>query len=337
MSPAPAPSSPAAIAAATAAPKLFAPGIYFGLDETTYHKDPSLGSSNIRDLWYSPTDYWWGSVHNPDREEDEDESTAAQERGKAMHKLVLEGEAAFDQIYVRGPSHGPGMSPSEKGAATKAGKAKAAALGKTMLAGVDYDRTVIAGAMIARNPHLAPAFKDGLPEVSLFWREDVDGMEVPCKARIDWLKPRGLGDLKSITSWRRIEFKRACREAITNSRYDMQAAHYMRGRAHVAKFVADSAVHGNHDKALLKKVAAEKGWAFQFIFFQASRSPITHSVIITPHEANPLYQQAERDVSAALASYRENVQRFGLSTPWLTAEPPTELAIEEMPAWYGRK
>lgn len=328
---------PREVAVGRNAGKPRAPGIYFGLPEDEYHRDPSLGSSNVRDLWYSPTDYWWGSHHNPNREDDDDEGSDAKTRGKAMHRLVLEGEAAFDAEYARGPDHDRSMTPSEKGQATKKAKADAAAGGRTMIAAVDFDRIVIASAMISKNPHLATAFTGGLPEVSIFWVEEVEGMWVPCKARIDWLKPRGLGDLKSITTWRKIEFKRACRDAITNYRYDMQAAHYMRARRALPLLYENGCVSGDHDEDLLEQVARTSRFAFQFIFFQASRSPITHSVTITPAEANPIYMQAERDLDSSLLTYREHVERFGLDEPWLLLEKPQELAIEEMPPWYARK
>jgi len=44
-----------------------------------------------------------------------------------------------------------------------------------------------AAASITLNPHLARAFQGGIPEVSVFW---VDDYGIPCKCRLDWLKPR---------------------------------------------------------------------------------------------------------------------------------------------------
>jgi len=317
--------------------KTMAPGVYFNLDEDAYHRDPSLGSGDVRDLWYSPTDYWWSSPHNPNREADADESTDAQMRGKAMHRLVLEGEAAFDAEFVRGPTHDKSMTPSEKAQSTKKAKADAAARGKTLIAAADYDRVVIASAMMTRNPNLANAFVGGLPEVSVFWIEEVEGMWVPCKARIDFLNTRGLGDLKSITTFRKVEFKRFCRERFGSDRHDMQAAHYMRGRRAITELYENECVFGDHDEDLLEQIARTTKFAFQFIYFQASRSPITHSLIVTPHEANPIYIQAERDIESSLLTYREHVEKFGLDTPWLLLEKPQEVAIEELPPWYAKK
>jgi hypothetical protein len=49
-------------------------GIYLNLPEDDYHADPALSASGIKKLLQSPADYWFTSVHNPDRE---DKDTAA--------------------------------------------------------------------------------------------------------------------------------------------------------------------------------------------------------------------------------------------------------------------
>lgn len=314
---------------AKAQPKGLEPGIYFNLNEDTYHADPALGSSDVRNLLLSPPDFWWGSSLNPDREQGDDD-TAARLRGKAIHKLVLEpGTADFDKLFRRSP-HTADMTPSEKAQATKALKAKLPP-GVNILSGKDYDRCIIAGAMITKNPKLATAFTGGAAEVSIFWERD----GVRCKARIDYLKPRGLGDLKSITNWKKIEFKRACHEAISNYRYDMQAAHYMDGRKDFGRFVAEGMVTGDHDPALLKAVAASKTYAFQFVFFQADKAPVTFSKILSP--ANPILEVANRDIGVALDRYKTFIDRFGHDSIWLDLEEPSELALEELPAWYARR
>jgi len=312
------------------------PGIYFGLDEDLYHADASCGSTDMRNLWLGAPDYWWSSKFNPNRDEDGDDNTPARIRGSAMHRLVLEGETAFDREYARGPDHDSSMTPAEKGALTKAANKKTAETGRTCLPAKAYDRVIVASAMITRNPHLKTALTGGMSEVSIFWREKspVQG-EVPCKARIDFLKPRGLGDLKSITNIRKIEFKRACRDAIANHRYDMQAAHYMRGRSHVVEFIADGCVHGDHDPNFLRKVAVERTFGFQFIFFQAAGAPSTFSTILSP--ANPVIELASLDLDRALLSYVEYMKEFGSNQVWLDLSRPEELAIEELPAYFGRK
>lgn len=320
-------------ATAAALPPQIPPGVYFGLDETKYHADSALGSGDVKNLLLSAPDFWWDSPMNPHREPDDDDKkgTPAQTRGKAMHKLVLEGEAAFDRLYLRGPDQDPDATPAEKGAATKAANARAAALKLTALPAADYDRTMIAGAMIMKNPKLQTVFQNGASEVSLFWIRD----GIRCKARIDYLKPGGVGDLKSITNVKKIEFRRAVREQIANYRYDMQAAHYMHGRAALPKLVADGLVFGDHDAGLLKKVCAAKTYAFQFVFFQAAKAPVTWSTILSPD--NPIVEVADRDVLTALDNYQTFMKQFGPENIWLLLDEPGELEIEAMPAWWARR
>jgi hypothetical protein len=222
------------------------------------------------------------------------------------------------------------MTPAEKGAMTKAANAKAASLGLTALTAKDYDRVAIAAAMITKNPFLKTAFQNGIPEVSLFWVRN----GVRCKARFDYLKPGGIGDLKSITNMKKIEFRRACREAIANWRYDIQTAHYLSGRAELPKLVADGAVFGDHDAALLKKIAAAKAFAFQFVFFQADKAPVTWSTILSP--ANPMIEVAFSDVMLAIEAYQAFMKEFGPNNIWLLLDEPRELELEAMPAWYAR-
>ena len=187
-------------------------GIHIGLSSDLYHQDDALGSSSLKALNLGAFEYWWNSPLNPAAPEDD--QTNAQAVGEAIHKIVLEGRQAFDALYTRRPNDEPGADRAAKSNTTRAANAAAAKLGKESLHGEDYDRTVIAGAMIAKNPDLATAFSGGLAEVSVFWTEYVTmknadtlvDHEVPvrCKMRGDYLKattfqstPRlGIGDLK---------------------------------------------------------------------------------------------------------------------------------------------
>ena len=207
---------------AVAAAKLHTPGIYFGMHDQEYFDDPALGSGDMRALVKEGAPgYWWQSPYNPNKADDDDKPSLV--LGHAIHKLVLEGELAFDQLYVRSP-HSDEMTPAEKSAATKDLKARLKDAGRddvTVMPGDRYDRAVIASAMITRNPGLRTAFQNGAPEVSIFWTR---GDGIRRKARIDYLKPRGVGDLKSASNFKKVEFPRACREAIANLRYEIHAA-----------------------------------------------------------------------------------------------------------------
>src|SRR4051794_2100048 len=72
-------------------------GVYLGMPEADYHADPSLSNSGIQNLRVSPLTYWINSPLNP---EFEPEETDATNTGKAFHKRILEGKAAFDATYA---------------------------------------------------------------------------------------------------------------------------------------------------------------------------------------------------------------------------------------------
>jgi hypothetical protein len=76
-----------------------------------------------------------------------------------------------------------------------------------------------AASAITSNPHLARAFTGGVAEVSVFWEED----GVPLKARLDYLKPRCIIDLKGFANQRERPVDVAIRLAIAEYRYDIQA------------------------------------------------------------------------------------------------------------------
>jgi hypothetical protein len=304
------------------------PGIYFQLCETTYHTDPALGSTDIRRLLRSPPDYYWNSWMNPNRPAI-DPDTPARARGKAMHKIVLEGEEAFSRLYVRRPDDVEGASSTDKGAITRAAKKNLAA-GQTLLGCADYDRVRIAGAMISKHPDLGDAFSNGQSEVSVFWERG----GVMRKCRFDYLKPRGIGDLKSITNTKGIEFKAACRNAIANYRYDIQAAHYLEGRTFLPQLVTDGLIYGDHDAEWIRTVAAAPEFAFVFVFFQADDAPITWSCVLSPK--NPIIPYARQKIDEAVESYVDFKNRFGTDM-WLMTEPMAELSMDEMPGFYGRQ
>jgi hypothetical protein len=303
-------------------------GVYFGLDEHVYRADPALGSTDVRKLARNPSTYWWESWMNPNRPADK--RTPARVRGTAMHRLVLEGEKAFDSEYMRGPTMAEDMTLAEKGAATKAANKEAAASGLTCLPAEDYDRIVVAGSMITQNPALKNAFTGGMPEVSIFWEKD----GVRRKARFDYLKIRGIADLKGCANTRDLAFPQACRNDINNYAYHEQASWYADARTESAKAVANGCVAGDHDSAWLKRVADERQWGWQWVFHQMEGAPITWSAILSPE--NPIMEVGRAANERGVETYRRYMAERGPDLPWLLIEQPHELLIDDLPVWFGR-
>lgn len=311
-------------------PGPLAPGIYFDLDAERYHRDAALGSTDIRKLRCSAADYWFTSSMNPHRKEEKD--TPARLSGRAMHDLVLEGEAKFDALYMRRPDDEDGATSADKSAVTKAANAAAAKAGKASLHGDVYDRIAITDAMINRDPELSGAFKGGFREVSVVWDKVVEGGQiVRCKCRFDKLKVDGIGDLKGITNTLGIDFIEACRMAFARYRYDIQAAHYLEGRAQMRKLWVDGAVFGEHDASLLKHILRTKAFAFAFVFFQKEDAPIAWGMSLTP--GNEILSIASREIDLAIHRYCTFMEKYGPNEMWLMGVPMREADKNDFPAW----
>ena len=309
---------------AAAEPVPFADGIYFGLDEGAYHRDLALGSSDLKRLAAEPADYWYSSPLNPDLPAEE--TTPSQLIGKAVHKLVLEGEQAFAARFIRRPD-------DLKRLDAKA-RAEIAPNGQDVLPGDDFDRIRIAAGQVLANPYLSASFTGGSPEVSIFWTEIVEGEPVRRKARFDYLKPRAVVDLKSVRPMDTAPFPDTCRKAIANWGYHTQAAAYLQARAQVPALVAAGAVHGDHDPAWLGRVAESPAHAFVFVFWSSSGAPLTWGTILSP--GNDLVTYGEGKVSAALYAYATARRRFGLRSPWIEPQPLREIELADMPGWFQR-
>lgn len=310
------------------------------MPEQAYFDDPALGSGDMRALLQGAPAYWWQSPYNPNRKDDDD--TPSLTLGKAIHKLVLEGGDAFDHNFVRAP-HDDSMTPGEKSAATKDLKKRLAAQGRSHVSVLPpdaYDRAIISAAMITRNPGLKTAFQGGIPEVSVFWTR---GDGIRRKARIDYLKPRGVGDLKSAGNYKKIEFPRACREAIANMRYEIQAAHYLEARANIPRLFSERAVFGElkgGQHEIMAAVIAEPRFAFQFVFYATTGAPIACSYILTPPPSpgapgNPILQVADREIERAAATFTAAMARFGPDSMWVAEERPEELTVDLLPKWWA--
>jgi hypothetical protein len=305
-----------------------APGIYFGLDEHAYRADTALGSTDMKNLARNPYSFWHKSPMNPKRPKEK--GSDAKTRGTAMHVMVLDGEAKFDRRYIRGPDHDDDMTAPEKAASTKAAKKLALANGKILLPAADYDRVCEASKMITANPALKTSFLNGWPEVSVFWERN----GVRRKARFDYLKPKGVGDLKSIENIKDIDFKQACHNSIANLDYLVQTAHYLEARSFVGDFIRDGAVFGEHgDDRKLQSVADAEEYAFQWIFVAGAGPALTHSKIVTP--GSDMLIKPQQKLEKAANSYLRFMDVFGDKTPWILIETPTELQNDELPAWYN--
>lgn len=177
----------------------FADGIYFGMPNDVYHADPALGSSGLRDLLTGGPTFWWNSAMNPQRKR---KDTRALDFGSAIHAMVLEGEAEFLRRFAEKPDpegalntyvqvkdwllkRGEAKVPRDKAGAVaqallvdpdvrilEVEEKRIADAGRTILSDDDWGRVQVASAIIRANPQPRTAFRNGVAEVSVFWRID---------------------------------------------------------------------------------------------------------------------------------------------------------------------
>ena len=318
-------------------------GIFFGLDEDVYHALPHLGSGDIKTLYASPPDYWYSSHMNPLRVAET--QSYAQFYGHALHHCILYGEASFDKNYV-GLSGETGDSVSAEALKTwirDQGGAPAKlkednlrmvreVFKTNLLTEQTYDAIRVAAAMITKNPNLAAAFVGGWPEVSILWHQD----DVPCKARIDYLKTRAIVDLKSFRGKDRIQtLDKMVLQDLFNYRYDIQVGHYQNSRAAARGFFKEGKVFFNEAEDhptmdALKPFFAQEEVGWVFVFFKADGMPVAKSYQIP--FGSPAHASGRYAVNTALASYRDNLEKFGTDA-WVNTDEPFQIAEEDLPRW----
>lgn len=339
------PKTAAAPAASPAINTGLADGIYIGLSSERYHADPALGSSNIRDILKGANLFWHKSRMNPKWRPEK--LTPAKIVGNATHRLLLDGTAPFNAEYVRGP-YGPDseLSSPEKSALTKGAKAKLME-GQELLLQEDYDFVVGCKDILDADPDLQGCLDSGLSEVSVFWTRK-DG--VRCKARLDKLKIKGIGDIKTIANERERPLDEACLLDIKTYRYDIPAEHYMEGRRQMRELLIDKKVFAGDDLkhievadregddwrllSFLRDCVEQKTFAFQLVFIPKKGAPDAWSTVLSP--GNPILEGARIDIEFAIDRYRKAMATFGPNKRWLPGHAVEELDIAMLPIGFGR-
>lgn len=334
-------------------------GVFFGLDDRTYLDDPALGSTDVRLLLQSPSDYWHQSALNPHRPAEQE--TPALLYGRALHKLVLEGSDAFKSSFCKAPDkrdypdalitveHLEGyLDGREIKRPVRARKADLEALARaagaliwsdivakhevgnrSLLKPDMYDSVVEAASQIAGSDKLKSAFQNGRAEVSVFF--ELDG--VPCKCRYDYVKAqvqRRSGTASPVINLKSFRPKNAAApdvavaNAIAGHRYDVQAALHLKGRQAMAQFIREERVYAQSDpgipsRAWLKTLADEASLEAWLIFFQAEGAPNVLRRFFRAGSA--VMAAADADLAMALAIWRDEKALRPEHAPWVYQDP----------------
>lgn len=333
-------------------------GVYFGLPEEEYHADPALGSTDLKRLLISASDYWWHSQWNPLRK---DEDTPARARGRAFHNLILLGREEFDRRFVRGlvkEEHPDALithdqlkaAAKEHDVEIKGLKgelvarlqervpklkiwdvmvAELEAQGKTILPAETFDEALVAGKMITGNPSLAKAFQGGMPEVSVFWTHD--GVRMKC--RFDYLKLRAISDLKTFTNTLNQPVEKAIIRSIANYRYDIQGSHYLTGRWRLRELVEDGRIFGDVDTQWLARCAQEDQFTFVFVFSEVGGAPVARGYQYD--RGTNMDAGATTEIEFAISRFKEYRERYGMESVWVDQTDIHVLVPGDFPSWMG--
>lgn len=340
-------------------PDVMDAGIYFGLDEAEYHAAHALSASGIKWLRISPLDFWARSSMNPDREPEEE--SQAKVIGKAYHKRIAEGRAAFLASFAPevDPKDYPtalrtvddlkeaiaGLGAKPKGKSKGDLIAQLAALdptakvwslieadhaaihdGRTMLPADLIRRIEISAAMIEKHPDLRKAFTGGYPEVSIFWTDPEYG--IPMKSRLDYLKRAAVVDLKTFENGNGMPIDKAIARAIANYKYHIQARLYLDAVREARKHIKAGRVFGQVDPAFLDAVAKSDGHTFMLVFQQKGPAPVARGKIL-PRIILDIGSQEIEDAKRIYAQCRET---YG-ADPWIDASPVEEMDSTAFPAY----
>lgn len=236
------------------------------------------------------------------------------------------------------------------------------AKGRELISIDDDHRIRMAARMIKQDPELAKAFEGGWPEVVLIWWDERQG--VLCKCKVDYLKLKGMVDLKSFANKRDRSVRNSIIREIAEYRMSLQPAHYLPGAVAVRRLIreidSEGPIHetGIHHWPLRSDEAAEalseddlkaaqarareqfewaKRWAsfdgndrWLWVFQQKGDAPVTRGYY---HPLGSSHHTiASGMIITAIRQFRECVEIYGVD-PWLDLAEIDELGEDDIPAW----
>jgi hypothetical protein len=181
------------------------PGIYSGISNADYHRDPALGSTSLKTLaTRTPAHYQHDKTHP--------KFSDAFTLGTAAHSLILEGDTS-SVVVVEADNW---MGKYAKGA-----KVEALAAGKQPLLSGEWAQVKGMRDSVMAHEVAGPLFAGHKAEQSVFWREG--GLMLKC--RPDAWRFDALIDLKTTVNADPNEFGKTAH----NFGYHQSAAHYIDG------------------------------------------------------------------------------------------------------------
>ena len=325
-----------------------APGIHFGMPENLYHAIPALSSTGFKNILTSLPDFYFNSWLNPLRDEDAEDDEAREWRkfGKASHSRVLEGRDVFYQLYcvefiapegclktkddlkkycddngiesktswakpkmieaIKGAGHSPLIyDEAEANYFRETG-------GKIQMSQRDLRRIEIAAAMIEKHPELKLYFTGGYPEVTILWYDEAHGLWF--KARLDYLKPRAIVDLKSFTNIGMRNIDLALYAATASNKYHIQVRHYIQAGQKAIEFARAGLINTYSQRhkptpEFIKALGDSAGHEFFFCFQKKGGAPLARGKRF--RQTIGMYSVADRCINDAIELFKQANARYG--------------------------
>lgn len=340
-------------------------GIHFNVPDEIYFAQDALGSTDKKQLAIDPVEWQFKRLHG------EDKNTPAKIWGSGLHARTLEGAEAFAERF-RAPPVKPGGALvtredlanflKSKAVYFKSGDTKPV-LAKMVrevapdaviwdevlakftdevpedrrLTPVMVDEINLAAAWMQADPMISPIMKDGTfqfgsPELTIIY--EINGIH--CRARLDYLIPGRIIDLKRYSPWRNGNPLIGITQAIGNFRYDLQAADYLKAFERGVELYRAGKVFGDepYDGFLEKTFGTDDPPKWVWVFVKGEGAPQPR-VVEMPHNLTVL-KIAETQIDLAIENYRRNVVAHGLDRDWSPEPGAIRLADEDFPAWFGR-
>lgn len=350
-------------------PQQLTEGIYFGMPEDFYHSIPALSSTGLKNVLISAPDFYANSWLNPYREEDAEDDEAKEWRkfGKASHTRNLEGKTVFNTLYC------PEFIPPEGCLKTKEdltkycddngitvtkswAKPKVIATiktaghnpliydeaeenyfretgGKIQLSQKEIRHIEVAAAMIEKHPELKHCFVGGHPEVTIIWQGS-DGLWL--KARLDYLKPRAIVDLKTFTNKNHKPIDKALHETMAGLKYHIQVVLYTMAGAKAIEFAQKNMITVYSPQRykptddFIKQLAESKGHEFFLVFQKKGGAPLARGKKF--HGGLSMYKCAEVSIMQAIETYKKYYALFGKEI-WVDVSSITDFEDDMFPAY----
>jgi hypothetical protein len=183
----------------------YSPGVYEGISNADYHRDPALGSTSLKTLATRTPAHYQHDLTHP-------KFSDAFTLGTAAHSLILEDDASGIEVVD---------AENWLTKAAKEAKADALAEGKQPLLSKEWAQVQAMRDAVMAHPAVSASFTGHRAEHSVFWEED--GLMLKC--RPDAWHPGLLVDLKTTRSADPNEFGKTAHEF----GYHQSAAHYIDG------------------------------------------------------------------------------------------------------------